>query len=456
MADVPTFEVSGPLGPFAAGFVDDMRRQGFGPVAVRKHPGLVAGLSGWLMTEDLTPAGLSLEVAERFCAARRASGHTYLLTVKALDPLLGYLRELGVAPLASPQVCPGPVEELLSRFRRYLEQERGLVPAAARGYVDKVRPFVARFDAPTGLELWRVDLAEVRGFVVDVYPRLGRRSAQLTVVALRSLLRLLRLDGVIERSLADAVLRVWLAERGSPPDGPLFPTSTGNPLTRKALARRIAAHAAHAAERCPSLTAKSISPHTLRHTAAMRLLHAGVDTTVIALWVGTRAGRDHADVFARGPRHQGTRARPRQAAGQQTRPLPAARHAPRIPGWTMTRPHSPRASSAGSWSLASAPERLLRSFRSSSVTPARSSCRDCASRLKQTSGIGGRNGDIPAAAFLSPWVFARLCIRADPWRGPRGAPVANGMMVVGTNATELAVAAGAAMPADGVRRCWRW
>ena len=103
----------------------------------------------------------------------------------------------------------GPVEELLSRFRRYLEQERGLVPAAARGYVDKVRPFVARFDGPDGLELWRVDVAEVRGFVVDVCPRLGRRSAQLTVVALRSLLRFLHLDGVIDRSLAGAVPSVF-------------------------------------------------------------------------------------------------------------------------------------------------------------------------------------------------------------------------------------------------------
>ena len=102
IADVPTVEVSGPLGPFAAGFFDDMRRQGFGPVAVRKHTGLVAGLSGWLATENLTASGLSSEVVERFCAARREAGHTYLLTIKALDPLLGYLRGLGVAPPASP------------------------------------------------------------------------------------------------------------------------------------------------------------------------------------------------------------------------------------------------------------------------------------------------------------------------------------------------------------------
>ena len=83
-----------------------------------------------------------------------------------------------------------------------------------------------------------------------------------------------------------AVLRVWLAERAGSPADPLFPTSTGTPLTRKALARRITKHATHAAERCPSLTAKTITPHVLRHTAAMRLIHAGVDTTVIALWLG--------------------------------------------------------------------------------------------------------------------------------------------------------------------------
>lgn len=83
-----------------------------------------------------------------------------------------------------------------------------------------------------------------------------------------------------------AVLREWIAERGGVDDAPLFPTSTGRPLTRKALARRIAKHTATAAEHCPSLRTKAIGPHALRHTAAMRLLHAGIDTSVIALWLG--------------------------------------------------------------------------------------------------------------------------------------------------------------------------
>jgi integrase/recombinase XerD len=83
-----------------------------------------------------------------------------------------------------------------------------------------------------------------------------------------------------------ATLRVWLAERGGHPDDVLLPTRRGDPLSRDAVERLVAKHAAAAVTVCPSLTAKNVTPHTLRHTAAMALLHAGVDTTVIALWLG--------------------------------------------------------------------------------------------------------------------------------------------------------------------------
>ena len=150
--------VSGPLGPFAAGFVADLSRQGFEPVPVRKHMGLVAALSSWLVAEDVAPSGLSSEVAERFCAARRAAGHTNLRASGRSIRCWGICARSGVAPPASPPVRGGPVEELLASFRRYLELERGIwCPTAARGYVDKVRPFLERFDGPDGLELWRLD-----------------------------------------------------------------------------------------------------------------------------------------------------------------------------------------------------------------------------------------------------------------------------------------------------------
>jgi integrase/recombinase XerD len=81
------------------------------------------------------------------------------------------------------------------------------------------------------------------------------------------------------------VLKTWLAELGPTHDGPLFPTRAGGRLSRDAVERLVAKHAA-AADSCPSIRGKKVTPHTLRHTAAMSLLRAGVDTSVIALWLG--------------------------------------------------------------------------------------------------------------------------------------------------------------------------
>jgi len=82
------------------------------------------------------------------------------------------------------------------------------------------------------------------------------------------------------------VLRAWLAELPGQPGQVLFPGRAGSSLSRDAVERRLTRHAATAAAHCPSLTGKTITPHVLRHTAAMRLLHAGVDISVIALWLG--------------------------------------------------------------------------------------------------------------------------------------------------------------------------
>jgi integrase/recombinase XerD len=68
--------------------------------------------------------------------------------------------------------------------------------------------------------------------------------------------------------------------------GFVFPTRTGARMSRDAVAARLTLHAANAATSCPSLATKNITPHVLRHTAAMRLLAAGIDSAVIALWLG--------------------------------------------------------------------------------------------------------------------------------------------------------------------------
>lgn len=83
-----------------------------------------------------------------------------------------------------------------------------------------------------------------------------------------------------------AALKTWLQESPSLPSDPLFPNRCGGRLSRDAIEQLLKKYVAKAQSSCPSLRGKRISPHVLRHTNAMRLLHAGVDQSVIALWLG--------------------------------------------------------------------------------------------------------------------------------------------------------------------------
>jgi len=82
------------------------------------------------------------------------------------------------------------------------------------------------------------------------------------------------------------VLKNWLRENGGMSGDPLFPTRRGNSLSPDAVESLVAEHARTAARNCPSLRGKRVTPHVLRHTTAMQLLRAGVDTATIALWLG--------------------------------------------------------------------------------------------------------------------------------------------------------------------------
>jgi integrase/recombinase XerD len=140
---------------------------------------------------------------------------------------------------------------------------------------------------------------------------LGRRDHTLLLVAIQTGLRVSELTGLRCRDVhlgtgahlrclgkgrknrctpltaqTAAAVRAWLAERGGQPDDPVFPTSRGRPLSRDAVALLITKYATAARRSCPSLGAKTITPHVLRHTCAMTLLRSGADTSVIALWLG--------------------------------------------------------------------------------------------------------------------------------------------------------------------------
>jgi integrase/recombinase XerD len=88
------------------------------------------------------------------------------------------------------------------------------------------------------------------------------------------------------RKQTTAVLRDWLRERAGRPSEPLFPNACGGRLSRDGVEHLLAKHVATAGAQCPSLQTKRVSPHVLRHSAAMDLLQHGVDRSVIALWLG--------------------------------------------------------------------------------------------------------------------------------------------------------------------------
>lgn len=83
-----------------------------------------------------------------------------------------------------------------------------------------------------------------------------------------------------------SVLRGWLTERAALPHEPAFPTRRGTVLSRDAVERLVTKHAEIACTSCASLRTKTVTPHVLRHTTAVTLLHAGNDRAVIALWLG--------------------------------------------------------------------------------------------------------------------------------------------------------------------------
>ena len=124
--------VRGPLAGYVSGFAEVLVDRGYAPGSVLQQLCLVSQLSRWLDAEGLGVDGLTELEAERFLAARRARGVRLFRSLLALEPILGYLRGLGVAPVVADAGAVTPVEELLERYRRYLLVERALT-VGARG-----------------------------------------------------------------------------------------------------------------------------------------------------------------------------------------------------------------------------------------------------------------------------------------------------------------------------------
>jgi site-specific recombinase XerD len=155
--------------------------------------------------------------------------------------------------------------------------------------------------------------AEIEAVIAapDLATWYGRRDRALLVLALQTGLRVSELINLSGRDMVlgpgahvrclgkgrkeratpirkDSVklLRGWVIERDGNADEPLFVSNRNERLSRDAVEQIVRKHVNAAAKVCPSLKKKRVTPHVLRHSAAMQLLQNGVDRTVIALWLG--------------------------------------------------------------------------------------------------------------------------------------------------------------------------
>jgi integrase/recombinase XerD len=261
---------------------------------------------------------------ERLTRQRNASPHTIAAYRDTLKLLLTFAQHR-LSKQPSTIDLPDLDAELISAFLDYLQTERGnsirtrnarlaaihsLFQFAAPRHPDHAALIQRvldippkRFDKTLVTFLTTMDIDALLN-APDRLTRLGRRDHALLLIAIQTGLRVSELinltcadvhlchgahvhclgkgrkhrDTPLTKQTA-SVLKVWLKERRGQPDDPLFPTRTGTCMSRDAVERLVAKYAVQAKLR-------NVTPHVLRHTAAMQLLHAGVDTSIIALWLG--------------------------------------------------------------------------------------------------------------------------------------------------------------------------
>ena len=203
-SDPNRVRASGPLAKHVVGFTEELFRQGYPPERATRHVQLLAQLSRWLESHGLGEHDLSEERVAQFLEARRAEGYRETPSLRWALKLLSFVPALEIAPAVPAP--PTSLEAIVGHFRRYLLNERGLAAPTVRGYSDMARRFLSRWEGPGGaLDLSQVTAEAVTTFVVAERHRRSTASAQVSVTALRSLLRFLFSEGYIAQRLGDAV-----------------------------------------------------------------------------------------------------------------------------------------------------------------------------------------------------------------------------------------------------------
>lgn len=277
------------------------------------------------------PSLLQRFFTQRLMQQKRVSAHTISSYRDTFRLLLRFAQQrLRTSPdrLAFEKIDA----PFISAFLAEIEKTRGVGPRTRNLRLTAIRSFFrfAAYEMPTrSAQIHRVLAMPTKRFdrrLIDFMTRpevdallnapdrsnwKGRRDHALLLTTLQTGLRLSEVTGLKQRDITfgtgahvevlgkgrkqraiplckpvAAVLETWLDEMGADQDGIVFPSMRGGRLSADAVERLLKKHLAAASEVCASLKKKHITFHCLRHTTAMDLLHAGVEQTVIALWLG--------------------------------------------------------------------------------------------------------------------------------------------------------------------------
>jgi integrase/recombinase XerD len=210
--------VSGPLAMFADGFRADLAARGYAAESADRNLRTLAHVSRWMDGRGLVVGQLTDARLEEFLEARRREGYHHALSTRAVTPLAGYLRRLGVAAvLPEPAVGDGELDLVVAEYRRYLASERALTAQVAGKYTRLAREFLAACEEPGGPGLGELSASWVTGYVVARCRGCPPGSAKFLLTALRSVLRFLFLAGHTRCELASAVPTVAHWGAGSLP-----------------------------------------------------------------------------------------------------------------------------------------------------------------------------------------------------------------------------------------------
>jgi len=196
--------VTGPLGPYAGGFREELVGMGYSPRSAQTHLLFMNRLSSWLEVAGLDPGGLTAVRIEEFLSANSTPRQRFPKSSRGAEPLLNFLRREGVVPQAPVAVLTA-ADVLVEEFRLYLVGERGLGAGTITNYLHTAGLFLQSVSCVERGDLARLGGPQVQAFILAESARRSIASTKTLVTGLRSLLRFFHVAGITEAPLVGAV-----------------------------------------------------------------------------------------------------------------------------------------------------------------------------------------------------------------------------------------------------------